>query len=559
MTNTIRRRTWALAALLLATFAIQAAIAARRDSVTFDEAVHLPLGLYILGSGDFSLDPINPPLSRMIPALPLLVAKAELRAQPLGRHWTMALWFMMDNAERYQDLFILGRAVVIAASVLLGLLIFRWSWQLHGERAALVTLFLFALSPSLLAHGHLVTVDLLGTLGFVASAYASFQLAARPTIVRAFGVGSGIGIAVLLKLSNLPLLPIMLAAFALSAWREDVTRRRVREWLGFGVIGSLTAALVLNVGYGFRGFLSAFSAIEFPEGGQGSRIAATVPWLRLPLPEGLLLGVDLALWEGRGDELYYLAGELSAEGWWYYHLIAYALKTPLPLLAAGTFAIGRWLLRLGRSRRDDFVFIPLLAIFAINAAMNPLNLGVRHALSADPLMILVAAPIFGRLLSGLAAARRTGLAVVGGLAAIGFLGWYAAATLRIAPRYLEYFNEAAGGPENGHRWLVDSNLDWGQDLIRLSEFMKQRKIETVNLAYFGSVHPVVYGIQFAPLRPGESAGLSVISASLLMGPSYRIWTAPDRFERTSPRAYVGLQEHSPIARVGSFFVYDLPP
>jgi hypothetical protein len=133
----------------------------------------------------------------------------------------------------------------------------------------------------------------------------------------------------------------------------------------------------------------------------------------------------------------------------------------------------------------------------------------------------------------------------------------ASGTVRVAPRYLEYFNEAAGGPREGHRWLVDSNLDWGQDLIRLGRYMQAHRLSSVALAYMGTVHPWVYGIRFTPLTT-ESHGPAVISASTLMGAQYAIWAGGDRREAPPPQGYAWLRARRPSGRIGSMFFFELP-
>jgi hypothetical protein len=127
----------------------------------------------------------------------------------------------------------------------------------------------------------------------------------------------------------------------------------------------------------------------------------------------------------------------------------------------------------------------------------------------------------------------------------------------VAPRYLQYFHELAGGPAGGHRWLVDSNLDWGQDLIRLRRYMEQRGIPAVHLAYFGRVDPSVYGVRFLPLEPG-ARGPVVVSASFLMGRPY-FWVQGGAFRWMRAGSYTWLQQYEPVARVGSLFLFDLEP
>jgi len=239
------------------------------------------------------------------------------------------------------------------------------------------------------------------------------------------------------------------------------------------------------------------------------------------------------------------------------------MKCPLPALFAILYGLGAWAIGRGKSAGDYAFFVPAIVLFAVNSAFNSLQIGERHVLAAYPLLFIGAAPHLAAAIesapwkrdpapSGSASMRWLPFAA----ASIVF-AWTAAGTIAVAPRYLQFFNEAAGGAERGHRMLVDSNIDWGQDLIRLREYMDEHKLGSVALAYFGRVDPAVYGIEFTPLERGISHGTAVVSASFLMGRPY-FWFIGGRFRWVPSRTYEWLQQYKPVARVGSMFVFDLP-
>ncbi len=570
---TRRRRAWAVKVsglLLILAFVFQASVAARRDSVTIDEFVHLPLGLYMLYSRDFTLDPINPPLSRMIAALPLLRRPpAFSTGQARAGHWALGYHFMQANRARYQDIFVSARFMVTLMAAALGLLLWVWATQLYGRAAGLVALFLFSLSPSMLAHGHLVTLDMAGALGFTATAYAAWRLLDRPGIVRALVLGLMLGLAVLLKLSAFVLLAAVLLLCLIRCFEDDgrgVVSRLLR-WAGLLCVVAVMALFVLNLGYGFDGSLAPLTGTRLQRGGLLAGIAEALPWLRLPLPRPFVEGVDMVLNVGKGHEpSYFLAGELSADGWWYYHLAAFVLKSPLPLLIGCVAAFALWASRRSRGLRDYCLYVPVLIIFAANSAFNSLYIGVRHVLPVYPLLFVAVSPLFAKALNGplrreraiaVPGRHRGGTEIVAALTAVTLLLWYAAGSWAVAPRYLQYFNEAAGGPARGHLMLVDSNIDWGQDLIRLAEYMKAQRRESVALAYFGRVDPSVYGISFTPLQRGRSRGFTAVSASFLMGRPY-FWIHNGRMGWVGAGTYTWMQQYEPIGRAGSMFLYDLP-
>ncbi len=551
---------WLAAAALIAAFILQASWGARRDSVTIDEFVHLPLGLYNLYSGDFRLDPINPPLSRMIAAAPLLVSPPAFSPDPARGHWAMGYELQSRNAASYQEIFVRGRTMIIFMACLLGVLVFFWGTALYGWHSGLMALGLFCFSPSMLAHGHLVTLDLCGALGFVATAFATWRLLDSPSTGRAAAVGATVGLATLLKLSGFILGGVVIAGIVIRLATERRGADPV-EWMRHLVVAGLAALLVFNLGYGFEGSFAPLSEATLDPRGSLAGLRDTMPWLRLPVPLPLINGIDMVINVGKQSEpSYFLAGELSADGWWYYHLAAFAVKTPIPLLIIFAFASGAWSAGQSPGNRDYCIYVPVLLVFVSNVLFNSLQIGVRHVLPAYPLLFIGASPWIVDALRRAGRFRTPrGTAVDGGVAAAAVIGllWLVVGTLAVGPRYLQFFNEAGGGAAGGHRMLVDSNIDWGQDLIRLSEYMEREGDTQVNLAYFGRVNPNVYGIRFVPIERGRTRGKTAISASFLMGRPY-FWYRGGRMGWVKSGTYTWLQDYEPVARVGSMFVFDLP-
>jgi hypothetical protein len=548
------RRRWGARALvggLLALFAAQAWLAAHRDSVTIDEFAHLPVGLYALATGDLSLDPINPPHTRMLAALPVELA-APVFSPPAGANeWALGYHLMQANAARYHELYLPARAAIIALTLLLGILVALWAHELYGANSAVVAVFLFAFSPAMLAHGHLVTLDASGALGFTATAWATWRLLERASLRAALATGAALGIAALLKLSGIVLVAVVPAVVLVRALRER--DRSGWRWAGLLGVVMLTAILVINAGYGFSGTLTPLTRARLADGGALAQLRDAAPWLRLPLPVSFVDGIDMVLNVGKQQEpTYFLAGELSSRGWWYYHLAAFALKTSLPVLLLALGCLAHALLRGGMGPREYALWIPIVCLFTSNTLFNSLQIGVRHALPVYPLLFVLVSPRVAHLLAAWARGGRDRALAA---AAAALLAWHAAGTLAVAPRYLQFCNELAGGSEGGYRWLIDSNIDWGQDLIRLREYLQRERIDRVSLAYFGRVNPVVYGIEFHSLER-DSRGIAVISATFLMGRPY-LWYLGGRSRWVPSQTYAWLRKREPIARVGSLFVYRL--
>jgi hypothetical protein len=137
-------------------------------------------------------------------------------------------------------------------------------------------------------------------------------------------------------------------------------------------------------------------------------------------------------------------------------------------------------------------------IFTAFSVYTQVNIGLRYVLPAFPLLMVLAGS------TSLLWKKRK---VLRGILAISLMLWYAGESLSIYPHYLSYFNQIAGGPKNGYRFLVDSNLDWGQGLKGLKKYMDENGISKIKLSYFGTADPEQYGISyqalpsFPPLRP----------------------------------------------------------
>jgi hypothetical protein len=260
-------------------------------------------------------------------------------------------------------------------------------------------------------------------------------------------------------------------------------------------------------------------------------------------------GIDWVLHKGEvKTPSYFLHGELSSTGWWYYFPVAMGIKTPLGLLLLALSGLALLALRRRDGPQGEFLlWLPLVLLFAAGALFTSLYIGVRHMLPAAPLLCVLGARA-ARDLRGIG-----GRTLVAGLTA-----WHFWAGISISPYHLSYFNELVGGPGHGHEWLVDSNIDWGQDLVRLKRYMDEHGIKRAKLAYFGRADPGIYGIEHEelPEKP-VSGGVAVVSATFLQGRPY-FWLRGGKLDWVPPGAYSWIKDRPLIGRVGySLFVFDL--
>ncbi len=512
-------------------------------SPTVDEPLHIVRGYAFVSRGEDRLRLRGPVLPNALSGLALLLEpnlKLPPAADPiwLERDGTgLPETFMWDNTAPPLQMIFLARLPMLFASLLLGALIFRWASQRSGSLAALGALTLYVFCPNILAHSRVATTDLITTLTFFAAAYA-FTEALR--LKRwTWWVLSGIllGLALASKFSAAILLPVMALQALIAIWQ---TRSIQRAWLKpigllFATVG--IGAFTLWSVYRFKIGPLDNSTLILPAPSYWGEWLALNEYLPTPLPS-------------------YLFGQISTHGWWYYYPITFFLKTPLPVLILLAFAIGLMIIKRTWWRNLPVLLPP--ALLLVTLLVSPHDLGYRYLLPMLPFIFVACADVF-------AAARRKRWLTI---AAILLIGWQIVGTLRIYPYYFTFFNELAGGPERGRYLLSDSNIDWGQDLIGLKDYVDQQHITNLNLSYFGNTPPSAYGLQTYALPPVRSAmhgqgawwlhrfypldpapGTYAISVANLMG---GIWNNQSDF------AY--FRDQQPAAIIGnSIYVYSIEP
>jgi hypothetical protein len=435
------------------------------------------------------------------------------RTHEFGRR----LLFRWNDGHR---LLVASRSAIVALGALLGLAVYAAARRRWGPAAGLAALVLCAFNPDLRAHSRLVTTDLGAALFIFVAVLAWERLAERATAARLLAAGAATGAAFAAKFSALVLVPV-LGVLALLVVLPRAPARffpggldprlggprgaRVRR-LAIGLPAmAVVAVLVVWSAYGFEGDFSPDPAVSSgfdwtrlePEPGL-VRGAVRVARAASLLPDPYLYGF-LRFYRHSEARPAFLLGRRSDTGFPHFFLVSFAVKTPLGLIALLALAAALALRPLpGLARAGPFVWVPV-AVYAALTLTRGINIGHRHLLPLYPFLFVLAARCFAWARLRWRDGARVPSAAVGALAA-----WAVASALLVHPHDLAYFNEAAGGPRNGYRLLVDSSLDWGQDLIRAREWAERRGQAGFKLSYFGTADPEYYRVP-ALLLPGYMA------------------------------------------------------
>jgi hypothetical protein len=306
------------------------------------------------------------------------------------------------------------------------------------------------------------------------------------------------------------------------------------------------AVLVINIGYAnFQMSFKSIGEYTFTTPILSNLQRMLPAWFPTPLPYNFVNGIDLQLSDSGYDA--YLLGAFNTTGFWNYYIIGMLVKTPEPIIL---LALAALLLLPRVGMREVPAIVVGLACFGFISFVSHKNLGMRYVLFVLPLVAL----LIGRITAAPIWTLRPTL-VRGGVTIA--CAWLVLATMLAWPHYLAYFNTTSGGPDNGHTYLLDSNIDWGQDLISLREYMQREGISEIDLAYFGRVDPdLIYGIKYRPLLHSVEHRYVVISSNLLWGWRYLVYGTP--YWMKNHDAYAEFRSKQPAAILGhSLYVYDL--
>jgi 4-amino-4-deoxy-L-arabinose transferase-like glycosyltransferase len=455
---------YAVAAVILITV-VRVAVTLRTFSATVDEATHIGAGLEMFQEHRYHFHRHNPPLPRLIfAAIPYNIGmRVDLGADVYGQLLSV---FYTPTGGKYERKLVAARVgnLVFLALACIGMWLYARSAL--DERSSFAALLLFVTQPVILGYSGLATHDVAATAATAFALAAFVRWVREPTKVRAVVVGVTYGIGILCKFSCIAYIPAACAVIALV--RVVAFRPALRD----GAIAVLVACVVVWAGYGFSvGTVSDLGEHAFALGPRVTRVLQQLdPRIPLPAPQ-FFTGIALMQID-RGTFPQYLFGRVSSEGWWWYFPAAIALKTPLPffLMLIGSGVVV-W--RDARLRRIYIESLLAAVVMIILATNSRLDLGIRYVLPAYVPLTVAAA-------SGVAAiASRVRIAAV-------LIALQATISFAIHPDYFPYFNAAAG--RDPSRYLIDSNLDWGQDVLRLRSVLRRESASHVAIAESGLIN-----------------------------------------------------------------------
>ena len=514
MTELLARRLVLLIALLSA---LAAGYAARDESLTWDEPIFIVAGLSYWQTGDHRLNREAPPLAQQLLALPLLgLDLPRPRYDGPGFSAANQVGFATDylaaNRARLTEITQWARAPVWLASLFCVWLAGRWALALYGPLGAVSAALMVALSPTLMAHARLATTDYLCAAAMLAASYLLWLALRSARWYHWCLYGAAVAMAVMAKFTALLLGPLAL----LQVSYELISARRP------------PAAVLLRAAAALAVFVVLIGAAY-------GRLLDLRPFVD---------GLSHLYVNTNANYHSYMFGAVLERSVWYYYLVAFLIKTPLPaLLLLGVALVG-----CARHPRGSELAVYLLAPAALMigvSCFDTINVGIRRVMPALPMLAIFSAQV--------ASARygRRGRALL-----LVALAWMLIETAVYYPHQLAYFNSLAGGPRRAPYLLDDSNIDWGQELPGLARWQASHAPdEKMALSYFGTIAPELYGVRATPMTEVDyrdpAPGLYALSTHQL------VWLR--KLEFFTHAGLDWLTRYEPIDRIGySIYIFRFP-
>lgn len=516
--------------LIFLIFFIREIIVSYEKSITCDETVHIPAGYFYVKKGDFFINYEHPPFSKTLSGIFLLTKKIffpeDLYKQLRDNEWDFGKAFFYLNRENVDNIVFSARFPMILLSILLGFFIYLWSKELYGFFAGIFSLFLFSFCPNFLGHSCLVTTDVPFTTFFIIFLY--FLSKFFQTDDKKYLIFSGIffGLSIGTKFTGIVIIPFIILIFLILETKASF-KNKFKFLLPYFLVSFILIPFLILLFtyriYGFGNFLLGLKQIIFETTERGHKS--------------------------------FLNGRFSNYGWRYYFIFAFLYKTSIPVII---FFIISILIQRKIEKKEIYLIFPAI-IYFVFSSLSKKQIGIRYILPFYALIYIYC----GRIIF-----YQEKIRINQNFKKIVFyllIFWYIFSSFRIHPHYLAYFNEIIGGPDNGWRYLIDSNIDWGQDLKELKKYLKKEGDPEIMFNYFGSIFPETYGIIYEPFfsplllmanlpdqyyhinSPFPSKEYLVISVNCLQGLMYE-----------DINIFSWLKEIKPKAKIGySMFVYDI--
>jgi len=591
----LRFHSGALAAAIVCIAVLLGVTSSVNDAPVVDEIPHIGAGYSYVTHLDMRLNPEHPPLIKDLAGLALVPLNLKSRAfaspswlADVNGQWQFGRSVIFESGVSPDTIKMAARLPMMLVFAFACWLVWKWTRERYGNTAGFIALVLLAFSPTVMAHARLVTTDMGAATGVLAATYCFVAFLRAPSKRSFVWASLALGLALLAKFNTVLLAPFFVIIAILYGLNGRLHGRmawkKAARMCGYTALIGIASFIFVVWPFYF------VQTINYPPQKQLADTKAIMGSYASPLVRNIIvwgadkpviraathwaLGLAMVQQRSTGGNTIYWMGRVVKEGGPEYFPTIYFIKEPLAwwLLVAmaltalifhhrrrsGEFVRGHFF----SNNLEEWVWLLWLAIYWVISIRSTLNIGVRHLLPVYPFTVMLVSGRLSVLLDWLHKHDRARLRYVS-LAIALLLGWYSFESVRVWPSYLSYFNQLAGGPSGGFRYVADSNLDWGQDVKRLGQWLTANNVQKVSIDYFGWSDPVYYlGSRYVYttgsywndahdfIKRNQSDGWIAISATFYQ----------EATNRAEPGAstYRWLMDYEPVTVIGnSIFLWHI--
>ena len=471
------------------------------DSMVVDEKVHISAGYLHVWKGNYTFNPEHPPLLNDLAGIFAKFAKPNLPEVDLSTfkgddQWQYGDKLFYESNNNVDSLLFWARFPFIILTLGIIYLSYLWAKTIFDSRAGLVAAVLVGFCPNILAHGHLATTDIGLVFFLLLACWLLRNYLLKASVERAILLGLLIGLVILAKFSGIIIIPIVIIGLI---WLWIFRRPKLTSSLGqLAIIVILPMAIIwLVYAFSMRSDMALLPREYQLSSYLGSyTISSNIAKTLLVPFDKYFIGYNLVAEHNAVGHWNFLNGEVKFDGWWYYFPLVLLYKLTIPTLILFVFALVFVRLKFWET---FFLLFPAFLFFSISLDSH-IQIGIRH--------VLPVLPFFYIYIAGLMVVKNIYLKPI-------FL-FLLLATMVIgilaAPNYLAYFNQIAGGAKVGYKHLIDSNLDWNQNIKRFAKYAKENNIKYLYQYCWDGSSFAYYGIENQLLPTTPVSGVVAICA-----------------------------------------------
>ena len=371
----------------------------------------------------------------------------------------------------YED-FYRGRYFSILASILLGLLIFRWTKELYGETPAFFSFAFYLLCPNFLAHGIFVGTDIYASLFLTASFYFLWKYFRQNKMVFFLLFSLSVAFAQISKFSMIFLFLLIPLVLIIRYFFGIRNSQKVHSILKLLLVFFCINMFIISAAHLFYQMFIPLKDYSF-RSGMFLQVQKYLGFLPMPLPSSYIRSMDAVMYfDSIGNGVYesisnppYILGHYNAHGIWYYYFVTLFFKIPVATLLIWIASLILFIKKFSRAsflRNELFLLLPVAFYLIYFNFFYATQLGIRHILIILPSLFIFS----GSLYSWVIAKRKKWIIYV-------LMIYQLISVASYFPHFLPYTNEFLWNKKMAYKTLADTNIGYREGEKFRIDYMKK--------------------------------------------------------------------------------------